>query len=450
MAEAIGANGFGFPTTISGYGQPIPMAYPPLALYTAAILLKVGFGGLTIALWFPPLVTTAATVPAYFLGKEIENKRVGLLFSAFLFFTPTFISLKFRANGLTHGPATLLTLTGLYFAARMYRTHSRRDTALAGVLFGGVVLTHPRWTLVCVAGYLALSLRQPSARSLAHGAATAVIGLLVATPWLVTVVARHGVDPFLLASGTRGGLFNPRYFLLIVPTDPTGTAPFDVWTLTTLGGIYALATERWHLAAWPFLGAGLAGTFGGAFPPLVMLAALLLDDVFIPAIEETEIVPDRQMVGVAIIALLLLPGLIWSPLWMTNTLPGDQHPISTGIDESDRDAMAWVSSNLPEDATIAVAQGPTDWFPYLSNRATAVSPFGAEWLGRSYQRQQIRVASQLRECSTPQCIGRVLRSADESSQYVYASRSTITLSDVEKAQNWTTVYTNDETHIFRR
>lgn len=450
MAETIGKHGFGLPETIYGYGRPIPMAYPPLAIYIVAILLKSGLDGLTIALWLPPLTTAAATVPAYFLGEELENKRVGLLFSGFLFFTPTFISLKFRANGLTHGPATLLTLTGLYFAARMYRTQSRRDTVFAGVLFGSVVLTHPRWTLVCVAGYLALSLRRPSVRSLAYGAAAAVVGLLVTTPWLAVVIANHGIDPFLLSSGTRGGMLNPRYLLLIVPTNLTGTASFHLWTLTTIGGMYALATKRWHIAAWPFLGAGIAGTFGGAFPPLVFLSTLLLDDVLLPAITDTEIVPDQQTFSVALVALLLLPGLIWSPMFMANTVPGDRQPIQTPLDESDRDAMTWVSENLPPNTTVAVAQGPTDWFPYLSDRATAVSPFGAEWLGRSYQQQQIHIRSQLKSCSTPECIKDTLNSAGESAKYVYASRSKITVSDVETAQNCTTVYTNDEIIIFRR
>lgn len=449
MADMIGKSGFGLPATISGYGQTIPMAYPPLALYIVAILLKSGFNGLFISLWFPPLVTTAATFPAYLLGEEIENKRVGLLFSGFLFFTPTFIQLKFLANGLTHSLATLLTLTGLYFAARMYRTQSKRDTLIAGVLFGFVVMSHPRWTLICIAGYLALFFRDLSVRSLAYGAATAVIGLLVATPWLVTVIARHGVEPFLLASGTRGGLFNPRYFLTIVPTEPNGLAPFNIWTLTTIGGLYALVTKRWHLAAWPFLAAGLSGTFSGPYIALALLAAVLLDEVLLPAISDAESGLDWQVANVLLIGLLLLPGLIWSPLWMTNTLPGNQHPVETTLDQTDRDAMTYIESNFPRNVTIAVAQGPIDWFPYLSNRSTVISPFGAEWLGQSYQEQQVQVAGRLRECTTPQCVDSVLRSANVSAQYVYASRSKISTSEIKSSKKWTITYKNDKVVIFK-
>lgn len=101
-ADAIHGAGFGLPVEIPHYtGEGIPFAYPPLALYIAALLSTTGLSGLSIVTLLPGLVTTASIIPFYFVGRELESERVGPIYAGFVGLTPMFLEIKFSANGLT-------------------------------------------------------------------------------------------------------------------------------------------------------------------------------------------------------------------------------------------------------------------------------------------------------------------------------------------------------------
>src|SRR6056297_3155153 len=75
-ADASRANGYALPATVPHYGpEGVPFAYPPLMFYVLATLRDFGAGAFAMALYLPPLLTVAALVPTYLLGRDVVGDR---------------------------------------------------------------------------------------------------------------------------------------------------------------------------------------------------------------------------------------------------------------------------------------------------------------------------------------------------------------------------------------
>src|SRR6056297_2561206 len=75
-ADIIRANGYALPATVPHYGpEGVPFAYPPLMFYVLAVLRDFGAGAFAMALYLPPLLTVAALVPTYLLGRDVVGDR---------------------------------------------------------------------------------------------------------------------------------------------------------------------------------------------------------------------------------------------------------------------------------------------------------------------------------------------------------------------------------------
>ena len=76
MAEAVAENGYTLPARIPGYTPGgIPFPYPPLAFYLLGPLLDAGASPLALARFLPGLLTIAALVPTYALGRELLDSN---------------------------------------------------------------------------------------------------------------------------------------------------------------------------------------------------------------------------------------------------------------------------------------------------------------------------------------------------------------------------------------
>ncbi|MHA2407311.1 MAG: STT3 domain-containing protein [Candidatus Ranarchaeia archaeon] len=121
-------------------------SYPGVPLTAALLYLLFQAIGLPVTplfvAWiFPAIMGTLAVIVMYFLGKEVANKKVGMLSSLFLAFSPGYIQRTVAGFFDTESVGVLMILLTLYFFFKSYNDGS----FLSGILAG------------CTLGYLAAS-----------------------------------------------------------------------------------------------------------------------------------------------------------------------------------------------------------------------------------------------------------------------------------------------------
>ncbi|MGQ9493488.1 MAG: glycosyltransferase family 39 protein [Anaerolineae bacterium] len=106
----------------------------PTQFYLTAALSRIfGYGFVTLKLTMA-LVGVLNVIPMYFLGKELLDKRFGLL--AAFFIAISYWHIIISRIGLRIVLAPLWTAATLYFLLRAFRTRQRNDFLLAGLCLG--------------------------------------------------------------------------------------------------------------------------------------------------------------------------------------------------------------------------------------------------------------------------------------------------------------------------
>jgi len=244
-ADTVRANAYALPATVPHYGpEGVPFAYPPLVFYVLAALRSLGAGTFATALYLPPVVTVAALVPAYLLGRDVvDDRRAGTAAALLVVLNPQVLEWHISAGGLVRAPAFLFALCGSYAALRLFRDRDVEWLPVGLVTVALVAHTHPTYTVFTVATYLLFwAGYDRSLAGLGRGAAVGLGALAVATPWLLTVVTYHGPSVFAGAAGTHGGLLGVIYRLR--EWGPTGAV------LPLVCAVGLLATRHRVVGAW--------------------------------------------------------------------------------------------------------------------------------------------------------------------------------------------------------
>jgi hypothetical protein len=439
IAESISSHGYGLPATIPGYtAGGVPFAYPPLAFYLAAVVRDLtGVGAIAYSRFVPGLFVTATLVPYYFLATDLlgSPRRGGvatLLFAG----TPAVLQWHLSAGGVVRGLAFLLAITGAAVGVRLFRTEDPRWLLPATALFGLTVLTHPTYAVFFGLSYLLLFAGlSRSPRGLLFGAVVASGGVVVATPWLLQVVATHGADIFLDASGTHGGLFGGPTRLLSEFVYPIDLGmEVVVFGAAYLGAAYALATDRYLLPAWLFAGGYFMGKPRFIFVAGAMLTALLFFEVGLPAIRRlaasSQLGRDhRRAVEIGAVALLVLSAGATGSAFAAGALDthdGDRSQPAF-IDGADREAMAWAAAETEPGADFVVLGDGAEWFPLFTDRTILVGQWGVEWTEPARYRQQIEQFRRVSLCDRAACITASLAASGAQPDYVYVPKGHYTV-----------------------
>jgi len=126
------------------YGRDISQSFYPGTPFSAAtayfLLHTLGFNVdiYTICYFFPAFMGALTCVATYFLGKEIRDKKTGLIAAFLLTFTPAFI--ERTMVGFFDGEAVgmLFLVLCLYFFIRSLKRGSIISAILAGLCLGGI------------------------------------------------------------------------------------------------------------------------------------------------------------------------------------------------------------------------------------------------------------------------------------------------------------------------
>ncbi|MEO6579442.1 MAG: glycosyltransferase family 39 protein [Candidatus Limnocylindria bacterium] len=437
MARDIRADGFALPLTTTYNDMAIPFAYPPGGLYLTALLLSVGIGADDALRWLP-FVASVATIPVvYLIGREIFGTwRMATATAGFVAVSTGSYEWLVQGGGVTRAPGFLLALLGILLAIRAYRARGLATSVASGIAVGVTGLFHPQ---AAVFAALSVALLWPfmAADRWVGLRRLVLIGgtsIAVVLPWLLVVIPRYGWEPFLSAAGTGG---TPIVGVMSVIASRTSGGHFGILgVLTTLGLAVSFLRGYRLLAIWML---AIAIVDSRAAQPYISVPAALgiafllrdvsrvLEPTFRRRPPSAGIAWTGRGIAITVAAVLFLATFADSALGQRD-LGTPLRAVSPG----EREAMAWVASNTPADATFVVLSGRywaadavSEWFPVRADRHSAATVQGYEWLGdERFQRQQQR-AVDLAPCvatGDQACIERWFADAGDV-DYLFLTRS---------------------------
>jgi hypothetical protein len=200
MAHDLRRSGLALPEFTTFNGGGIPFVYPPLGLY---ILALIPGDPISTERWLPLVWSVVAIPGAYLLTRELSDaRRAGL---TALIFAAMPVTWAIEGGGVVRALALALFLYALWRLAVLLREPGLRNAVVVGLLFGASLLTHPVVGPPVVASAVVLCLFRASKRGIAYAAGSAMLATLLILPWLLTVIARHGIGPLVAAAGAHAG-----------------------------------------------------------------------------------------------------------------------------------------------------------------------------------------------------------------------------------------------------
>lgn len=387
MVQDLKANGFALPLFTTYNHADIPFAYPPFGFYAAALpSTLVPASDLMVFLHLPAFINSLSILVFYLLAKEMLNSRISASLAALIFaLAPRSFLWQVMGGGITRAFGMLFLLLMLWQAMKLFREY-RHKRLLLTILFGaGAVLSHPQTALHAALGgsliFLFYGFNKHGFRSAMF---TGVGVALLTSPWWWTVLARHGVDPFISAGQTSQRTVES--YLNILKFDGLGDYLFLPFLLLALTGIMGiLKTRDYFLPAWIAL-VHLADPRGGdgmALLGLSMLAGagLLQLSAWISRSdgEQVEVTFARRRVQI------LLFGVILYSIMVAGIF--DFQLVNTSLKSDDLAMVEWVNVNVEEGSTFLLATGREfsmsdplqEWFPALTGQKSVTTMQGLEW-----------------------------------------------------------------------
>lgn len=464
MVDELIENGYRLPQYVPYYtSDPAPFAYPPLAVYISAIFQEfTGITGLQYARFVPPAILFFTVFPAYIFSKEIFNDGLkASITSCLIIATPQVYWSHLAAGGWIRGQAFLFTLCGLYTGLRLFRTQNKKYLYISAILFGLTTLTHPVYALFYGVSYILFYIvEDTSYRGLFYGAAVALGGVAIASPWLVTIINRFGIKTLLNASSTHGGIGQS---LITLPISIFGTGaasisrPIVVVNAGAIGLGYLLLKRDFLLPVWAFGTILIVGQGRIAAFILSISAIPFVFDSLIPSIQEKiEDIPNR-----AILTIILSIVLIWtmaaSGVYVGN-VQSESYP--QGITDSDVEAMKWIETETKSDATFIGLGSQAEWLPYLSQRTILISSWGQEWDSSEKYRTHNRWKTDLARCQAASCVSATIEESNMNPDYVYVPKnnrllatqvipdSGLLIPTMKQSERYSVAYENEGVAIF--
>lgn len=439
MARDLAANGLVPPGVTSYNDLGSPFAYPPGGFYVLVFLEAAGAKGIDVLRWLPALFSIATIPVAYAIGREVYRGRgMALATAAFFAISTGSYEWPVLGGGITRAPGLLLALLAILFAIRAYRHRGRTASLVAGFALAATGLWHPQaaifaaLSVALVLPFVAADWRR-ALRSLAVIGITAAVLVL---PWLVLVVARHGIDPLLSAVGTGG---TPFLGLLSLLTARSSAGYLEVLGIaTTFGFAVCMLRREWLPPVWMVAIVVVDSRAGQPYLalPAAMAVAFMVRDLG-SVVRRHAVARAWEGVlgsGARRAAPILAAVLVVAAFADSLAAQSDADSPLRAVPESARGAMTWVADNTSEDASFVVVSGrywaqdvESEWFPVLAERRSLATVQGYEWLGVDrYERQRDR-AGELAPCVAAGdlgCVERWLADAGDV-DYLFLTRSSV-------------------------
>ncbi len=431
---------FLIPATTTYNGLAIPFVYPPLGFYVAGGLTTVLGVDLLDVFRFLPFIAATFAIPAiYLLARELLATRFQALLATWAFaLLPRAFAWLVAGGGLTRSFGVLFAILAIWEAIRLCKTGRTVHIWGLAAFSALTVLSHPQAAeFMGVTVVLVLLAYGRSWMALRNLVTAGGLAVLLTAPWWVTVIAVHGLDPFLSGSQTGINLVNTVYYLLTFKFTDEPFLPL-LAALGFLGVLSELAARRYLLPAWLVVLFVVDERFAAtaSMVPLAMLCAVALHEVVLARLPGLRgsftqdplwppaVIRDRfgrvvlgGVLGVGVIAAVMAPTIDGTPL---QAMPAQN-----------RQAMAWIAANTPASARFLVVTGVGwyidangEWFPVLAERPSLATLQGYEWLGKDNWLKQGGRNDALASCvkETVDCIKDWARTSGATDAWLYLPR----------------------------
>lgn len=404
MSRDLAANDFVPPAFTSYNGDWIPFVYPPLGLYLLAVVSQVVEP--LFALQILPVLLSLATIPAfYLLARTLMPTSVASLLATALFaLMPRAFEWLIVGGGITRSLGVTLTLLALWQVARLARTPSLHAGVLAGLLGGLALLSHPETgPFIGVSSVLVvLGMRGVELRALGLLLLAGAVGLAVASPWWLGVLATHGLGPLVAAANSRGALLPS--FASAVLLKFSGAEYGDIFAGLGVAALFVeLARRRWLLPTWALAAALFTPGGSAALALLPWPLAMGSAGAAVLHLAQTRTgvraanSAAAGVLGYAVVAAGLAPWSSTSPL---SSLPAGVRTTAAWARDEAEPSGAWALVS-PADP---FRNWSNEWFPALSGRSSVTVAQGYEWVGGDALRERRAASGALLRCATADCV----------------------------------------------
>jgi len=383
----------GLPGTLEPYIPAVFSYHYGFHLITALFSIWARSLPADSVLWFGQVINALVALSVYRLAKTIWKDARPAVVSAFL----VAFAFHMPAYYLTWGRYTLLTglvvlPLAMSAAVQVSRTPARKEDWLRLVLLtAGVALSH--YTALLLLGFFVIllllfewfekgaerrrvrrsatsemSVNPPERERSAHlrfdglwqPASGALLGLLLASPWLVRVWQQHGeqagvqlISPLVDNQIEYGRyilyLLGPRYNAILLGVAAVGLILAFFWRssrpLAAWGLLLALLTLPWGVRLDPFRPDHMAIL-------LFLPAALLIGGLVFAAVEMLGRLRNHWLRCTLQVVLLL--GFLAVTGWGAWNTREVLNPVTVFVDAADVAALEWVERNTPADARFLI------------------------------------------------------------------------------------------------
>lgn len=416
MVRDLQANDYLLPANTSYNAGDIPYAYSPLAFYIAGILDDVTPFSLLTLFRLLPLLFTCLTLWAFWrLARTMLGSKVAIVaaLAAFALIPRSFIWL-IMGGGITRSLGLLFAILALEQVYKLYQSPARRPLLLAMLFAAATVLSHLQtgWFLAysIVVFWIFLGMNKEGIR---HSLLLAGGTMVLTSPWWLTIVAHHGIDPFLAANGTGGSVFSNdatrTSSLLSIARAISTSEPFFpvIASLGLLGAVLCFASNRFLLPAWwvaiILLDVRAFATYASL--PVGLLAGIAVSEALLPLLmrpcrpaprresvewDDPPPAPSGRVLNTYAKPLFIFGCLLYYAAFAATVKePGLGELVSLeALTPAEQEAMAWAGFYTPSDAAfLVVPNSPwetgkeSEWFPVLAERRSVTTPQGYEWVG---------------------------------------------------------------------
>ncbi len=451
MAQELMQAHFRLPAFTSYNGAHIPFTYPPFGLYLAAVLARYGTWSLLDIVRVVPALFSVATIPAFFLLCRVllrSRTECGIAVVAFAVL-PTSWEWYLRGGGITRAPGFFFALVALVALAHLVQQRSWRWLLVAMLCSSFTLLSHPNAALFLGSSSLLVAfVHGRTRRAWGDMAVVACGGILLAAPWWFTVLARHGVAPFVAASSISDRV-SP--LLTLLSFGFTGEVLVPLLAVTgVLGAIIAVRDRHWLFPLWVVSVCLLDPRYGATYGivPCAMLIAVGLERMVIPAIRPA----DAHQLGR--LPLYVLSGYAAAAIITAGVVYRSPGSLLQPITPDDQATLQWVATHTPGDARFLIWSGQdvgrdavSEWFPALTARRSVATIQGTEWLNDQLFDARGQRYAQLQACTSLRCIERWEQSGDEVATHLYVQHTrALHPADVDDADDARAVFLDELRH----
>jgi len=476
MVKALQASHYTLPTFVEYNGISIPFAYPPLGFYVTALISDLFHMPLIEAFRWIPAAGSLIFALAFFpmASAILKSQLKGTLATVFFALLPRSVSWYIMGGGITRVLGHFFLMLILWSAYKLFTTPSKKYLALT-ILFGsGVVLSHPEASLHTVFLCLILWLFYGRSKEGIKNAILTALGVIVLTsPFFLTVISRHGFQPYLSAAQTG---FQSTWAWVAILTGSFADEKFVtlISALALLGFVVTLARHEFLLAVWLFLPAIIDPRSAASISiiPWAMLAAVGFVDIVLPGLyalnnklqETWDIEVNWSVYFMKSSAIkIALTALIFYAFF--GTVLSDQVYPKVSLTPSDRIAMDWVANHISPQSRFVILTGETEafgdsvseWFPVLSKSNSIATIQGYEWMpGKRFQTKMDEYYA-LQTCmnQTFTCVEEWGAETKQNFDYVLVSQNGLSengdsvVASLAESANYQRVYEEGDIAIFK-